>query len=336
MAAEDAFCPECGMHAADQALIPGDEAMQPGGQPPRRPRASSSAPATSSAYDKPYERIDGLEPARPIETDELPVGDDGVPDPIRSFESPMELESDEDDEYANYPESSGQKFSPVMLGLAAVFIAIIIAGIIVAFAGSSDDGGDSTTSGVGGGQVGIPLSAGGFGSMAPDGTLVCTKGVVAAPGARTSVAGAVELLAPPALWSTRDVAKGRVQGTGAGSELTLNPADHDRAQPQSARISVLTIDPNVAIFPDQFLVTALAPGNATTVKQDCVDFGAYTALRVQRVELAGGGTLSTRYVVLYDKVRRGSAVLFVYEDPRSSTADADFFESMVASSKLLK
>ena len=106
--------------------------------------------------------------------------------------------------------------------------------------------------------------------------------------------------------------------------------------PQSARIEVLTVDPNVAIFPDQFLVTSLPSGNATTVKQDCVDYGAYTALRVYRVELASGGTLSTRYVVVYDKVRRGSAVLFVLEDPRNSTADADFFESMVASAKLLK
>jgi len=51
---------------------------------------------------------------------------------------------------------------------------------------------------------------------------------------------------------------------------------------------------------------------------------------------ANGGTLSTRYVVVYDKVRRGSAVMFVLEDPRNSTADADFFDSMVASAKLLK
>jgi hypothetical protein len=338
MAAEDAFCAECGTHVVGQALIPGDEATQPGGAPPRRSRASSSAPETNAAYDRPYERLDDLQPARPIEREasELLVGADGEPDPIRTFDGPMALETDNGDEYADYPESTGQRFSPVMLGLAAVFIAIIIAGIIVAFAGGSDDGGGSTSNGNGGQLAGIPLSAGGFGSMSPDGTLSCAKGTAAAPGARTAVAGAVEVLAAPATWSSRDVVKGRVPGTGAGSELTLNPADHDRAAPQSARIYVLTVDPNVATFPDQFLVSALASGNATTVKQDCLDYGPYTALRVQRVELASGGTLSTRYVVLYDKVRRGSAVMFVLEDPRNSSADAAFFDSMVASAKLLK
>ena len=144
------------------------------------------------------------------------------------------------------------------------------------------------------------------------------------------------MLAAPATWSSRDLVKGRFQGTGTGVELTLNPADHDRVVPQSARISVLAVDANVSFFPDQFIVASLPPGNATTVKQDCVDYGPYTALRLQRVELASGGTLSTRYVVLFDKTRRGSAVFFVLEDPRNSTADADFFDAMVASAKLLK
>jgi hypothetical protein len=334
MAAEDAFCPECGTHVVDQALIPGDEAAQGGDAAPRHQRASSSAPETNAAYDRPYERLDDLEPARPIEASELPVGPDGEPDPIRTFDAPQEVTVD--DEYADYPESSGQTLSPVMLGLAAVLIAIIFAGIIVAFAGGGSDGGDATANGNGGLSTGKPLSAGGFGSMQPDGTLVCTRGTAAAPGPRTAVAGAVEVLAAPATWSSRDVVKGRLQGTGAGSELVLNPADHDRVVPQSARIEVLTVETNVAFFPDQFLVTSLPPGNATTVKQDCVDYGTYTALRVQRVELASGGTLSTRYVVFYDKVRRGSAVMFVFEDPRNSTADAEFFDAMVASAKLLK
>lgn len=333
MAAEDAFCPECGTHVVDQALIPGAEANPPGGAGPRRPRASSSAPETNAAYDRPYERLDDLQPARPIEASELPVGPDGEPDPIRTFDAPVEVV---EDEYGDYPESSGQGLSPVMIGLAAVFIAIIIAGIVVAFARRGSDDGASTANGNGGLNAGQPLSPGGFGSMQPDGTLVCAKGTVAPPGPRTAVAGAVEVLAAPATWSSRDVVKGRLQGTGAGSELVLNPADHDRTVPQSARIEVLTVEPNVALFPDQFLVTSVPAGNATTVKQDCVDYGSYTALRVQRVELASGGTLSTRYVVVYDKVRRGSAVMFVFEDPRSSTADAEFFESMVASTKLLK
>ena len=262
----------------------------------------------------------------------MPVGADGEPDPIRTFESPAEPE---EDDYADYPQSTGQTISPVMIGLAAVFIAIIIAGVIIVFAGGSDDNGGSSTSN-GGLVPGQTLSAGGFGSMQPDGTLACAKGTVTPPGARTAVAGAVEVLAAPALWSSRDVVKGRLPGTGAGSELTLNPADHDRAMPQSARINVLTLDPNVATFPDQYLVTAVPSGNATTVKQDCLDYGPYTALRVQRVELANGGTLSSRYVVVYDKVRRGSAVLFVLEDPRNSTADAAFFDQLVGSAKLLK
>jgi hypothetical protein len=172
--------------------------------------------------------------------------------------------------------------------------------------------------------------------MLPDGSLVCTKGTVTAPGPRTAVAGTVEVLAAPATWSSRDVVKGRYAGTGAGVELTLNPADHDRVVPQSARIHVLSVDPNVAIFPEQFLVTSVPQGNATTVRQDCVDYGPYRALRVQRVELLSGGTLSTRYVAVYDKTRRGSLVLFVFEDPRSSSADAAFFESLVGSAKLLK
>src|SRR6185436_6746407 len=133
MATEDAFCPECGMHVSDNARSPGDEVEQPGGPAALRPRGSSSGPETASAYDRPYERLDDLEPAPPVEATELPVGADGEPDPIRTFDAPMELETD--DEYEDHSSATGQRFSPVMLGLAAVFIAIIIAGIIVALAG---------------------------------------------------------------------------------------------------------------------------------------------------------------------------------------------------------
>ena len=273
-----------------------------------------------------------MQPARPAEPPELPVDDNGEPQPIRTFDAPVEV--DEEDEYADYPDTPESRFSPVMLGLAAVLVAIILAGVIIAFfGGSGDDSGSSGGSGLG---TGLP-SAGGFGSMLPDGTLVCAKGTpTSSTGPRTAVASTVEVLAAPATWSGRELVKGRFQGTGTGLELTLNPADHDRVTPQSARISVLAVESNVSFFPDQFIVASLPAGNATTVKQDCVDYGPYTALRLQRVELASGGTLSTRYVVLFDKTRRGSAVFFVLEDPRNSTADADFFDAMVASAKLLK
>ena len=142
--------------------------------------------------------------------------------------------------------------------------------------------------------------------------------------------------AAPATWSAREVPKGRLQGTAAGLELTLNAADHDRAVPQGARISVLSIETNVSYFPDQFLLASLPAGNATTTRQDCQEYGAYTALRVHRVEINGSTTLSTRYVVLHDKSRRGSAAFFFFEDPRNSAIDADFFESLIASAKLLK
>jgi len=291
MAAEDAFCPECGAHVSDR---------------PSSGPGVSAAPVTN-AYDRPYERLDNLQPAAPDESATLRVGADGDPDPIRTFDAAMQLETDDG---AEFVEPAPQRVSPVLVALAAVFVAIIVAGVVVAVSGGSRDGG---ATGFGGLAVGRPLSAGGFGSMMPDGTLVCSKGTLTDSGPRTAIAGAVEVLAPPATWSSRDFVTGRLPGTGPGSELTLNPEDHDRAVPQGARIAVQAIDPNVATFPDQFLVTALASGNATTVKQDCIDYGAYTALRVYRVELASGGTLATRYVVLYDKLRRGSAALFVFD-----------------------
>jgi hypothetical protein len=329
MSADDAFCPECGTHVVDQARITGDETTLPGAVPPR---SISPAPPSESAYDRPYERLDDTQAAHLLETSEPPTEADGEPVPFRTFDAPVEAS---DDVYEDYPETPAPRFSPVMVGLAAVFMAIIVAGIIVALAGRSDGGGSS---GGGGGLVpGRPVSAGGFGSMLPDGTLVCTKGTEAyGSGARTAVAGAIEVLAAPATWSSRDLVKGRFQGTGAGIELALNASDHERVVPQSARISVFAVEPNVASFPDQFLAASVPSGNATTVSQDCVEYGPYTALRVQRVELSSGGTLSTRYVALHDKARRGNAVLFVFEDPRNSKPDADFFDSMVASAKLLR
>jgi hypothetical protein len=131
MAAEDAFCPECGVHVWDRARIPEGEATQPGGASTEAPRASSPAPDESSAYERPYERLDNLEPARPDATAALPVGADGEPDPIRTFDAPMQIETS-DGGYEEEPEPSEQKLSPALLALAAVFFAIIVAGIVMA------------------------------------------------------------------------------------------------------------------------------------------------------------------------------------------------------------
>ena len=144
MAPEDAFCPECGTHVVDQARITGDAS-------PARAAASSSAPPSDSAYDRPYERLDDMQPARPAEPPESPVDDNGEPQPIRTFDAPVE--ADEEDEYADYTDTQEPRFSPVMLGLAAVLIAIILAGVIIAFfGGSGDDSGSSGSLGDGGSE----------------------------------------------------------------------------------------------------------------------------------------------------------------------------------------
>jgi hypothetical protein len=318
------------MHVADQARISADDAALPGSAPPRSGRRGSPPP-TDSAYERPYERLDPGKPDPETAVDDPDAG----PQPIRTFDAAV-VDVEATDEYTDHPETPARTLSPVAVGLAAVLVAIIIAGIIVATAGKSDDGDAPPASGADG--VFTRPSAGGFGSMLPDGTIVCARAPAAPAGTapRTAVAGTVEMLAAPATWSGREIAKGRLQGTGPGLELTLNPSDHDRAVPQSGRISVLSIEASASYFPDQFLVAALPAGNATTTRQDCQEYGPYTALRLHRVEINGSTTLSTRYVVLYDKSRRGSAAFFVFEDPRNSADDADFFESLITSAKLLK
>ena len=178
MAPEDAFCPECGTHVSTRRVYRTMRARRDRRrhrqrrQPIRRMTGHTSASTTCSRR--------GLR-SRPW----LPVDDSGEPQPIRTFDAPVEVH--EEDEYADYPETQEPRFSPVMLGLAAVFIAIIVAGVIIAFFGGSDDGGGSSSgSGLG---TGLP-SAGGFGSMLPDGTLVCAKGTpTSSTGPRTAVAG---------------------------------------------------------------------------------------------------------------------------------------------------
>jgi hypothetical protein len=304
MEPDDAFCAECGAHVVDAGRRRGDEAASGRGE----------------AYERPYDR---LEPAQP-DPDFVPAAE-GEIEPVQTFDAPVQPDDVE------YEEEAPRGVSPVTVGVGAVLVAIVLAGIVIALS-SGDDG--SSGGGLG---LGNP-SAGGFGSMLPDGTIVCAKAPEpgATNGARTAVASTVEIAAPPSTWSSRPLVKGRFQGTGAGTEYALNAADHDRSVPQSARISVLAVETNAAYFPDQFVLASLPPGNATTVTQDCLEYGPLTALRVHRVELNGGATLSTRYVVVHDKTRRGSAALFVFEDPRASGPDAEFFEGLVASAKLLK